>query len=386
MKNWTTARSWMTFLVVVLVAALAGKPDAGAATNTRIALVVDKGEGQVITKCVAVAEEEITGYELLVRSGLTIDVDVQGGSVAVCSVDGTGCPSSDCFCQCKGGDDCVYWSYWHLVAGAWQYSTVGSSVYRASDGDVEGWAWGPGSVTNAFPPPLTSFDEVCASSLPPSSTPPPTATSTATPTLVVLPTPTTSDGQVDAYTPTSIPSPSATPAAPTPNPIETPAGPPAQDEPNPAIPVSTATIGPARDEATTPPGPVGGLSQTEETALRTPSPSPVDVVAVTPLASGPGGAVGVEAAEPAGAADAAQTPAPEPILAPASGDPQATATRQIIGQGQEIAAAAGPAPAAAAESGQRPEAPSGYLAFGAILVTLLILLFLARGRKRRLSS
>ncbi len=31
-----------------------------------------------------------------------------------------------------------------------------------SQGDVDGWSWGPGSVISAIEPPLTSFEEICS--------------------------------------------------------------------------------------------------------------------------------------------------------------------------------------------------------------------------------
>jgi hypothetical protein len=129
--------------------------------DNRAALVIDKGEAGVEQYCVAFPEAEITGYEALQRAGLTVATDVQAGGAAVCQIGDTGCPADDCFCACRGGGECLYWSYWRQQDGVWAYSMAGSSLSPVRDGAVEGWVWGPGSVTQAPPPPAASFGEVC---------------------------------------------------------------------------------------------------------------------------------------------------------------------------------------------------------------------------------
>lgn len=151
-----------------------------------MAVIVDYGNGQVASRCVSFTEESITGYEALQRTGLPVDTDFQTGGAAVCRIDGQGCPSEDCFCSCRGGGECKYWSYWHLNNDVWNYSSAGSSIYRVYDGAVDGWVWGLGSVTQASPPPLMSFDEVCATGE--QNSPTPTGMSTVTSTPIVLPT------------------------------------------------------------------------------------------------------------------------------------------------------------------------------------------------------
>ena len=173
-------------VLLLLLALLILPPMLQAQAGNRAALVVDFGD-RVATQCVAFSESEISGYELLVRAGLNVEVEAGGMGAAVCRLDDTGCPSNDCFCQCSGGDDCVYWSYWHQSGGTWQYSAVGASAYQVGDGAVEGWTWGPGSPDQAIPPPDLSFADVCApaatATSAPSATPLPSATSppTATP-------------------------------------------------------------------------------------------------------------------------------------------------------------------------------------------------------------
>lgn len=173
---------------ILLASPVVAQEQAGEGEN-RAALVVDWGDGRVVSQCISFPEESISGYELLRRSGLPIEVDAAGGfGAAICSIDGVGCPGTDCFCDCPGGNDCVYWSYWHVLNGAWVFSAAGAGNYQVSNGAVDGWVWGPGSVASASPPVSTSFDAVCPAlvvptetAVPPTETPIPSSTPTPIP-------------------------------------------------------------------------------------------------------------------------------------------------------------------------------------------------------------
>jgi hypothetical protein len=141
------------------------------------ALVIRHDDQSIQTICVEFSEPEISGLELLQRSGFDLELDVQGLGAAVCSIEQTGCPANDCWCQCEGGSDCLYWSYWQKLSGQWQYSQGGASIYTVSDGDLQGWSWGPGAVNAAYPPPNLSFENVCTSSEAEDVTPTPSPTS-----------------------------------------------------------------------------------------------------------------------------------------------------------------------------------------------------------------
>ncbi len=140
----------------------------------QVGLVVRFGDGSLTTRCVEFSEQQISGYDVLVRSGLDIVAAFDSGAgAAICAIEGEGCPANECL-TCA---DPNYWSYWHLVEGSWVYSQVGSSGYAAHHGDVEGWSWGPGE-----PPPVVFFAQICippaTDTPPPTDTPlPPTATS-----------------------------------------------------------------------------------------------------------------------------------------------------------------------------------------------------------------
>jgi hypothetical protein len=192
-----SARLFLALLFVALCAthALAQPP-------TRVGLVVSLGDGAVETRCVDLREGKVSGYDLLVDSGLEVQVEFTGGGIKVCSIAGQGCPAENCWCKCQGGE-CTYWSYWHLVDGAWVYSPIGAAAYTVQPGSVEGWSWGE------EPPPVFTLEQICA---PPASTPTQTPEPTATATATQTPAPT---GGTDVP-PTATPVPPTATAAATP--------------------------------------------------------------------------------------------------------------------------------------------------------------------------
>ena len=139
-----------------------------AQESNRAALVIRMGDGEVETACVSFTEESISGYDLLQRAGLPIEIEASGMGTAVCSINNVGCPASDCFCACTG-NDCTYWSYWHQASGEWLYADGGATLATITDGDVDGWSWGPGSLTNAIRPPALTFADICAAPTDPPS-------------------------------------------------------------------------------------------------------------------------------------------------------------------------------------------------------------------------
>jgi hypothetical protein len=150
----------ITLLLILLLIGLGAS--VSAQEPSRAGLVVVLGDGTAISRCVEFAEDEINGFELLNRSGLAMETGTASLGTTVCRIEETGCPGSDCFCQCKGGD-CVYWSYWHWQEDGWQYSQAGAGIYQVINGAVEGWTWGPGTPQDAPEPPQITFEEICAS-------------------------------------------------------------------------------------------------------------------------------------------------------------------------------------------------------------------------------
>jgi hypothetical protein len=234
-------------LSVAALAALApGSPlisrCAGAGSG-HAALVVEHGDGSVVTRCVPFATASVTGQALLESSGVAWSGQTFGSyGVAVCALDSeplhyTTCPGQD--------------SYWAIfvsrAGGAWQLSGAGISSLALADGDAEGFRYVP-SVGTPAPPPAPAGVCAGAAQSPTAAAQSPTAAVTtrpaatataasATATAHVAPTTFTAAAPTTAAAPASIvpageasfvaiagattggsPAPSAAPAAPGPSP------------------------------------------------------------------------------------------------------------------------------------------------------------------------
>ncbi len=145
-------------LLVLLMAA----PTHGQNTN-RAGLVVVFGDGSVQTQCVDFAEQNISGYDLLLRGGYDVIAQASGNNAAVCKIEGDGCnfPAEPCFCKSGRSQTDEYWSYWQLDGDEWRYSTRGAGMTRVEHGDVEAWVWGPGERGDDQGLPVVSFDRIC---------------------------------------------------------------------------------------------------------------------------------------------------------------------------------------------------------------------------------
>lgn len=121
----------------------------------RAGVIVGAGE-RTRSFCVAFDEPEISGEELLRRTGLHLEVSRTALGAAVCSVDGTGCRAGDCFCRYP-----TFWGYWTLEGGSreWIFSERGAAERTVTDGSVDAWVWG---TDGKPPPPATTADDVCA--------------------------------------------------------------------------------------------------------------------------------------------------------------------------------------------------------------------------------
>lgn len=220
---------WFLALITLLLPMAIPLTGAAADEGNRAGLVIQFGDGQVESRCVAFAQEEITGADLLAHSGLDMIIDASRGmGITVCSIEGVGCvyPAEPCFCECMGGGECAYWNYFYRDPGEteWIYSALGAVLRKVRPGSVEAWVWGDGQTP---PPADLAFEDICA---PPEPTPAlkvqPEA-GTGTPEL-----PTPSPTAIAASpTETDIPNPLPTsvPADPVSLPSPTPSAPPIAD-------------------------------------------------------------------------------------------------------------------------------------------------------------
>ena len=178
-----------------------GTPTPWRAQN-RAGLVVRFADGGALTRCVHFSSDTIGGDELLELSGLELAINTDG---AVCAIGGQGCPADDCFCQCPF-PDCQYWAYYHLSGTAWRHSEIGPYGWMIRDGEVDGWAWGPGDFSQGVLPPVIPFEQICPAD---AVTPWPTATFNFTPTphATLTPVPTATATPPPPPPPAEIPEP-----------------------------------------------------------------------------------------------------------------------------------------------------------------------------------
>ena len=155
--GWRLGALALWGLVISLVGVLVGVGTTTGEEPNRAGLVVVFADGRTETRYVEFTEEEISGVELLRRSGLTFVFSGSGAfGEAVCRIGDTGCNDpGDCFCQCRGAD-CAFWSYFALESDTWRFQAVGASQRRLRNGDADGWVWGSGST----PPGVVPFEEV----------------------------------------------------------------------------------------------------------------------------------------------------------------------------------------------------------------------------------
>ena len=161
--GWQWVRMWACQVWLILIAALLGPSLAWAGEPNRAGLVVQFADGQTEKICVEFEGKEITGADLLVRSGLDAVVDPSSGlGIIVCRIEGQGCdyPAEACFCRCSGSGPCAYWNYFYREPGqdSWTYAALGALRHQVRPGSVDGWVWGDGST---LPAADLTFEAVC---------------------------------------------------------------------------------------------------------------------------------------------------------------------------------------------------------------------------------
>ncbi|MFN3308891.1 MAG: hypothetical protein ACK44E_06740 [Anaerolineales bacterium] len=212
----------LPFFLVILFVFLITPAQTHAQAPIQVGLVVQLAPGNVITQCVSLSQPNPSGWDVLVAANIGVVGSPSSMGMAVCAIGDVGCPASDCWCKFNTGEN-LYWSYWHSKGSGWVYSNLGASNYIVSPGEVEGWVWGSGGT----PPPLYTFDQICAPAATATFTftPLPTATFTLTPLPSATFTPAPLQTSTFTFTPlpmltftaavpsagTSLPSPTAAP-------------------------------------------------------------------------------------------------------------------------------------------------------------------------------
>ena len=147
--HWHLLRLWVLISLAALLAGvlLAPAPTLADDGLNHAGLIVRDAEGRMTYAWVPFGEEEITGIELLRRSGIPI-VTVGFGALGegVCSIGGQGCGVAECrrnVCQVSSAN-APYWQYFQqdpTDPAIWTWLPLGASSSKVEDGDVFGWSW-----------------------------------------------------------------------------------------------------------------------------------------------------------------------------------------------------------------------------------------------------
>jgi hypothetical protein len=158
-------------LVPPTVAGALGRPCATG--QTRVAIIVDRGEsGPVSSACVAAKSNDNGATILATRASmLGLPQPRFNASGLLCAIDGV--PANGCGDLHDG--KYAYWSYFHGSGGSWSYSHIGPGGSRVSAGVVEGWRWQPAGAGNPTDPPPRAAPSTAACASPSTPPPPPTA-------------------------------------------------------------------------------------------------------------------------------------------------------------------------------------------------------------------
>ena len=322
-RKHASGRARVLIALVVLLLALGGSLLSTAAQRPNGAgLVIRHGDGTLIYAYVQFEEESITGLDLITRSGIDATLAPFGGlGGAVCSLNGEGCPSDNCFCH-SYASPAYYWNYYVHSGDDWSSYPVGPSSRTLSDGDIDGWSWT--AAESGLP--VTNIDEIARMNGVDRSRP------SATATLEPLP-------------PTAAPEPPTPTTPPEPAPTRTLASQPTNTQ----MAVSNATVTPAATATSI------MVSVPSATVSPTGTPSPPATAPST---------VASAASSTVGPASTSQPTATATAVATAS--PVATSRAVIVAPG------ATPAVLTAIDS-TSSDGETGYLMFAGMLVLVVAL-------------
>lgn len=143
---------WTLTVSVLVVAVLVGWMPGGLiglaqeeAGEHHAGLVIRDQQGELSYAYVAFSEPEISGMELLKRSGAAVvTVGFGGLGEAVCSIQQEGCAVDECqrrVCQGPRADDPFWQSFQQTAPGEWRAQVLGASSARVRDGEIHGWSW-----------------------------------------------------------------------------------------------------------------------------------------------------------------------------------------------------------------------------------------------------
>ena len=145
-------------LALIMLALLAASVAADTPATIKVGLVVAFPDGSVHTEIVK-APSTATTFDILLAANLKVVSESTQYGPAICSINNTGCPVTNCFC-----DAAHYWAYFHRddATGKWVVAQEGAGSFVPADHAVEGFAWS-GVDANYNPttqPPARTYQQI----------------------------------------------------------------------------------------------------------------------------------------------------------------------------------------------------------------------------------
>jgi hypothetical protein len=149
----------LTVLMALVLMALVAPVQAQDAGTKQVGLVIAFPDGTQHTEIVTVPAAANT-FEVLQAADIELASQDTAFGPAVCSINGTGCPADNCFCNEK-----EFWAYFHLDNTQWASAMEGVGAYVPADGAVEGFAWSASDAdfNPTVKPNVVAFDQITSS-------------------------------------------------------------------------------------------------------------------------------------------------------------------------------------------------------------------------------
>lgn len=157
---------------IVAVGAGPGLASAGQASvqDTHAGVIIYFDEQKIEYHLIELPGDDLNAFDLLVETGYDLEVQPFSGlGEAVCAIDVTGCPGSDCFCE-SYSSPAYYWQFFLRGDDQWVPQHQGASQHTVEAGEIHAWAW----TANAPELPEVSFadlSELAENRTGPASTP-----------------------------------------------------------------------------------------------------------------------------------------------------------------------------------------------------------------------
>lgn len=148
----------LTLLCVAAFAALVlwSSPVLGESGTGHAGVLVQFGDGKVLTRYLAL-ETPVDRLAALEATGLPFETAFGGD--AVCKIEEEGCRGTDteCWCHCPftEGEPCFFWIYLPMSESGDQWADMNTfPLPELDDGDVSAWVWGEVDVSGEVWAPL----------------------------------------------------------------------------------------------------------------------------------------------------------------------------------------------------------------------------------------